>query len=99
MQHLNSTKHDDENAVKEIKTMKINIPERRVKFAELKNGASHLWNIRVLTEGHGELMLKRRPTSTESRDWKPIDFRPCPYRKAWQLRDHQELDKSLLFQM
>ena len=34
-------------------------------------------------------MLKRHPTSTESRDWKTIDFGPCPYCKAWQLRDHR----------
>ena len=88
MQHLNSIKHDDEDVVKEIKSMKLNSSENKAKIGELRNEGAHLWNIRVLTEGHGELMLKRRPTSTESRDWKTIDFGPCPYCKAWQLRDH-----------
>ena len=58
--------------------------EQQAKFQKLLNEGNFEHNMRVLEAGHGELLLRRRPSRTGI----PISsFLPCPSCKAFMLKD------------
>ena len=70
--HLRSA-HPDESAVRDWMDEK-DAKVERAKLSKLRNLGNHLHNCKVLEDGHGQLLVKYRPT--ESMD--PKEFVPCP---------------------
>ncbi|KAJ8043471.1 hypothetical protein HOLleu_10566 [Holothuria leucospilota] len=70
--HLRSA-HPDESAVRDWMDEK-DANMKRVKLTKLRNLGNHIHNCKVLEDGHGEILVRYRPTENVD----PKDFVPCP---------------------